>query len=178
MNKNYYGLDRSKATELQSRTSEITNFPSMIMVLIGGFLYDIFGRQMTLFILTLVSGFIFILFPLAAPSPTMYVAVSSLYSLIVTPVTNNPLIQDYVVKESRGAANSLAMMGLSLGVIMCLSVLFQFTKNLDPTVSWGIMAIIQISFSISLLYIVKDPEMISNNENKQPKLSQVWSLTK
>lgn len=83
MNKKYYGLDRKEATELQSKTSQLTNIPGIVMILIGGFLYDIFGRQMTLCIMTLVSGFIFILFPLVAPSPIMYIVVSSLYSLIV-----------------------------------------------------------------------------------------------
>lgn len=70
------------------------------------------------------------------------------------------------------------MMGLSLGVIMCLSVLFQLTKNLDPMVSWGIMSIIQILFSISLLYIVKEPDIVSQADHQQPKLKQMWSLTK
>ena len=170
MSKDYYGFDKTEATRIRSRTSQITGFPSMVMTIAGGYIFDIFGRQLPLFILILVSGFIFILYPLGAPSSTMFVFSASLYSLIVTPVTNHPLIQDYVVKSSRGTANSFAMMGLSLGVISCLSVLFQFTKNLDPTVSWGIMSIIQILFSISILYIVKDPPVITNRTSDEPKL--------
>jgi hypothetical protein len=44
MDKNYYGRDRKEATFLQSRTSQLTNIPSMVMTIVGGFLYDIFGR--------------------------------------------------------------------------------------------------------------------------------------
>lgn len=68
-------------------------------------------------------------------------------------------------------------MGLSLGVIGSLSVLFQFSKNLDPMISWGLMSFIQICFGISILYIVKEPDNFEKKDNT-PILKKIWSLTR
>ena len=112
------------------------------MTLAGGYIYDIFGRQMTIYYMVIISGFVLILYPIVAPNHSLYIFCSTIFTLVISPISNNPLIQDYVVKESRGKAVSFSMMGLSMGVIMSLSVLFQFTKDMDPISSWGLMSII------------------------------------
>ena len=62
------------------------------------------------------------------------------------------------------------MMGLSLGVIISLSLLFEFSKDMDPVNSWGLMSFIQICFGVSILWIVKDPVVILDKENQEPKI--------
>jgi hypothetical protein len=84
--------------------------------------------------------------------------------LFADPIVNNPLVLDYVVKEDRGAAVSLTLMGLSLGVILSLSVLFEVLKDLDPSVSWTIMSVMFISLGIVLLFILKEPEVVKTSE--------------
>ena len=104
--------------------SSINTLPSILVTFFGGYLYDIFGRQFTLYYLVLFSGLTLVLFPALAPEQSGYVLCAFLYNFFITPVSNNPLVQDYVAKESRGKAVSFSFMGLSLGVILSLSVLF------------------------------------------------------
>jgi len=132
---------------------------------------------MTLYYSTLFAGVILILFPIVAPSVGMYIVVAVIMNLVLQPVGMSPLIQDYVVKESQGSALSFSMMGLSLGVIMSLSVLFQFTKTLDPMVSWGFMSIIMILFALSLLVIVTEPKL-PKKDMSLGYMALTWDLTK
>jgi hypothetical protein len=65
--------------------------------------------------------------------------------------------------DSYGKAQALAKMGLSIGVVVSLSVLFQYTKKLyhmiglDPQYSWGIMSALMAVFAMICLFIVDEP---------------------
>ena len=48
----------------------------------------------------------------------------SAYTLLTSPVNYAPLVADYVMKESIGRATAFSLMGLSVGVIFSLGVLF------------------------------------------------------
>ena len=124
MNTNYYNLNREDATAVESTSSSLTILPSIVMQIASGYIFDIFGRQMTVYYSLVFSGFIMIFFPLFAPNSYGFYMCRVIFSITSAPISNNPLVNDYVVKESRGAAVSFTMMGLSLGIIISLSVLF------------------------------------------------------
>ena len=66
-------------------------------------------------------------------------------------------------------------MGLSLGVIISLSVLFEFTKNMDPQHSWGILSMLMVIFGLIMLFMIEEPpEGIS----QEPVLKRIKVLTK
>ena len=79
------------------------------------------------------------------------------YTLLTNPVNYAPLVPDYVMKESIGKAMAFSLMGLSIGVIFSLGVLFEFTKDLDPKYSWRIMAFIMVLFAIGTLFMISEP---------------------
>jgi hypothetical protein len=80
-----------------------------------------------------------------------------MFNIFISPLSNTPLIQDYAEKESYGKAQALSMMGLSLGVIFSLSVLFEYTKNLDPQISWGILSMSMVIFGLFMLFMIEEP---------------------
>ena len=142
MNKNYYNMDKTQAEKVAGTASNINTWPSILVTFFGGYIFDIFGRKYTIYYIVLLSGFTLVLFPTFAPDKGGYIFCAVIYNFFVTPVTNNPLIQDYVCKESRSRAVSFSFMGLSLGVITSLAILFEFTKDADPSIAWGIMSLI------------------------------------
>ena len=127
------------------------------MAIFVGYIYDIYGRKFTLCIAYMLAGVINCLFPKVAPNTTAFLALNTLYYLIASPLGSAPLINDYVCKSSMGAANSFQGIGVSLGVVVSLAVLVQFTKDLDPKFSWGVIAIIQVGFSFAALFMVSEP---------------------
>ena len=128
------------------------------MAFMSGYLFDIFGRKVTLIISILGSGMAYVLYPIYAPNTNLYIANAVMFNILVAPFTASPLSADYVRKESRGAAVGISYMGLALGTIMSLSVLFEFTKKLDPLVALIFPTAIQVTFAISLLCILTEPK--------------------
>ena len=78
------------------------------------------------------GGLSLVFFPIVAPSQTGFIACVFIFGVCVGGLGQTPIIQDYVEKESYGRAYAFAEMGLSIGVVLSLSVLFEFTKDLDP----------------------------------------------
>ena len=157
-NKDYYNLSREDATSLSAKASQLTSIPSIIMAFVSGYLFDIFGRKITLFLATTLSGLAYVLYAVYSPNQQLYQLNAVYFSIMIAPFQASPLSTDYVRKESRGAAVGLAYMGLSLGTILSLSVLFEFTKGIDPVQALIYPSAIQVIFGISLLFILTEPK--------------------
>ena len=126
-------------------------------MLLGGMVYDIFGRQLTLYWMILIMGFILVLPPIVAPNQTLYIICMSCFTLFAAPTGSAPLVQDYVIIEDMGKANALGLMGSSGGVVVSLQVLYSITAKIDPALAWGTCSIILILFALLSLFIVAEP---------------------
>lgn len=73
------------------------------------------------------------------------------------PALMSPLSYDYVIPEDQGKALAFGQMGMALGVVTSLTVLFTFTVKLDPILGWGILALILITWALITLLIVSEP---------------------
>ena len=125
---------------------------------------DIIGRRFILSIGFIVGGIILVLFPIAAPSEGLYIACGVVFFLFTSLVEDNPLIMDYVIKEDRGKAFSSTIMGLSVGVLLSFNVLYEFTRNLDPMISWSILGGIYFMTGVMGLTFIKEPVDIDKKE--------------
>jgi hypothetical protein len=50
------------------------------------------------------------------------------------------------------------MFGSGLGTFLTTGIVFRFTSNLDPKLSFAIIAIINAAFGIYVLFAVKEPK--------------------
>ena len=73
---------------------------------------------------------------------------------------------DYVIKQDRGKAIALSIVGVSLGTITSLQVLFRFIKDLEVYTAWSIMSGTLIFFSFGLAIIVKEPVDIEKSPDR------------
>lgn len=96
------------ATKTFNTAQQLNTIPTIIFVLVGGYLFDIFGRRFTTYYSLLVSGAILVFFPLASPNADIFIGIVLAFSIASAPITSsNPLLQDYCEEESLGKANSL-----------------------------------------------------------------------
>ena len=79
----------------------------MVMVLFGGFMYDIIGRKKTLFLAFFLSAITIFVMPFTAPSVSLLIVVRILFHVTIEPVLAHPLINDYIDVKSRGKAFSV-----------------------------------------------------------------------
>jgi len=165
-NKDFYNLSTDEATNWQSDEKYVIIGPGMVMLVASGYLYDIYGRKIILFISFFFCGVSMIGYPLSAPSKTWFLVSTCFFFTFMSPIGDNPLIMDYVCKESRGRAISIGIMGVSLGIVLSLNVIFKYTVEINPLISWGIMGVILCAFAISLLFIVQEPKNFKENERR------------
>ena len=68
MSKDYYNLSLDEATELISKSERLTTIPNIVMTILSGFIFDIYGRKLTIYWFILIVGFILVCTPMVAPS--------------------------------------------------------------------------------------------------------------
>jgi sugar phosphate permease len=71
-------------------------------------------------------------------------------------LTGNPCIPDYVKKESRGRAVVLQMFGSLMGEVMAMTVLFRYTSEIEPKISFTIAASCTLSVGVMVFFFVRD----------------------
>ena len=80
----------------------------MIIVIVMGYVFDIFGRRKTIFLNALGSSVVLYVLPLGFPNVSPYVyIIRNLSVIFAIGLTVHPLINDYIQRESRGKANAL-----------------------------------------------------------------------
>ena len=92
-----------------------------------------------------------------SPNETLFVVCGSIFTFLVSPVNYAPLVPDYVHKDWIGKGVAFSLMGMNLGIIISLGVLFQYTKDMDPMFSWRIMGGVMLIFSIVMVMLVSEP---------------------
>jgi hypothetical protein len=68
MNEKFYNLDIKETTKLMNKSQSFTTIPSIIVTILGGYVFDICGRRMTLYYMLLFAGASLVFFPIVAPN--------------------------------------------------------------------------------------------------------------
>lgn len=70
------------------------------------------------------------LMPQAAPDLSMLIVLRTIQSTFCVLLISNPLIADYIKKDSRGKAISIVAIGMGLGEAFSMTVLFGLSVNM------------------------------------------------
>ena len=70
--------------------------------------------------------------PFTLPSITQLCMARMVLGFAIQIQLGNPLINDYVYKQTRGKAVVFQQGGLFLGETFAMAVLFNFTRNMEP----------------------------------------------
>jgi MFS family permease len=174
-NKKYYNLSIKRATYVQNLEDVASTVPGIVMLILSGYIYEICGRKKTLFFAFTIGGICLFLNPIVSPNIYIFVLLSVFFDIGTTPIGLNTLILDYVAKKDRGKAIAYNTMAVSVGVIVSMQVLFNFTKDIDPLLSWGIIGAMMVFTGILMYFTVDEPKDIK--EKKEPLLKMVKNLT-
>lgn len=67
-NPKYFHLTKKETSQVVSRASEIGNFFNIALILVAGYLYDIFGRKALMFVVIVCSASLTAAIPWTSPS--------------------------------------------------------------------------------------------------------------
>jgi MFS family permease len=130
----------------------------MIGTFMVGYVYDIIGRRLTLFMSFVISSILLYFIPHTAPVvfPNLLLLRMAIAASLVAPIAS-PLIGDYLPKESIGKGAALVGVGFIIGEILSMGVLFNVTKEMTPNEAFLTVAIIGGVVAFLFLFIVREP---------------------
>lgn len=154
--------------------SGVLIFASLPGAIIGtffiGFVFDILGRKITLFLSFFVGSILLAVIPWTAPK--LYeglLVVRVLIQLCFCAPVSSPLPADYIHREAIGMGTSMQGIGLVIGEVISMGVLFRLTVDMDPVYGFAIAGGLGLFFSFCFLFIVKEPQL---RKSLKPSLSK------
>lgn len=148
--------------EVGQIASDLTIFSlpfSMVATFFTSYIFELFGRKLTIFASFLTTAGLFLYMPYTAPNLNHLIAVRCAIGITMSAPLANPLVPDYVKRSSRGRAIALNGIGFVIGEVFSMGVLFNLTKQMNYNDAFMIAASLILAFSIFFLFSVKDPDM-------------------
>jgi MFS family permease len=132
---------------------------SMAATPLASYAFDIFGRKVPITLSFIATAVLFAIIPYTAPDIDNLMIVRCLIAVTTAPLLCHPLIPDYVKAKSRGKAVALAGVGIVIGEILGLGVIFNLIKDLEYSVAFGIVAFLVVLFGVFFWVATKDPDI-------------------
>lgn len=103
----YFNVPKSEIGKVSNDLTFYSTFFQIFLTILIGYIFDICGRKKTLIIALFGSASTLFMLPYAAPNvwPGLYL-IRALFAVFGTVGMCSPLVNDYVVKSSRGRANA------------------------------------------------------------------------
>lgn len=130
----------------------------MVMVFIGGFTFDIFGRRITILLSLILSSICCFFTPFTSPKIYPWLLlVKIFYTMCIMPVFTNLPVNDYIAPDSRGKGIAMVHLGMHTGHLFSSGVLYKYTNSLNPKISFMIAAIWGAASAIILMFFFVEP---------------------
>ena len=159
--------------------------PAMIATFLVGYVYDIVGRKLTLYLSFMMASTLMFFIPRTAPNvwPNLLLLRMGIAIAIVPPIAS-PLVADYLAREAIGKGAALIGIGFIVGEILSMGVLFNVTKSMEPNTAFLTVAIIGNVIALTFLFIVKEPVLrkseqdISREEAKEQNIRRMSTVNR
>lgn len=94
-------------------------------------MYDILGRKKVTLAIFLLGAVTTLGTPLVSPNVVGYDFMRIGFVASIAVLLSNPFINDYVQVQSRGAATGLQQIGVTVGNLLSVGVLFTLTQSIN-----------------------------------------------
>jgi len=101
---------------------------SIFSALTAGYIYDIFGRRITITLTLLLTAGCMIILPITIPSLFLFCILKTCIDSLYTATASLPLIVDYVRPQDHGKAASLYGLGAVLGEAVAMTTVIVFSS--------------------------------------------------
>ena len=130
----------------------------MIGTFTSGYIFDIMGRRLTLFLAFAIGSILIFFIPYTSPNvfPGLF-TIRILFQICMTAPATSPLMADYIHQDSLGKASSLIGVGYVIGEVLSMGILFRVTAAMSHKNAFLTVALVGFAASIFLLLMVKEP---------------------
>lgn len=145
----------------------------MISTFFVSYIFELLGRKWTLFFSYILTAIFYNLLPWTKSISvyitntygfncsgfTLLAVVRCLVAVTFSAPLCHPLIGDYIKTKSRGKAIALTGLGVTVGEVVAMGVLFNYTRNMEYTDAFFIVSCVIVGFAFYFLVFVRDPDM-------------------
>lgn len=177
--KNYFDVP---ATEIGMQVSNLTIYSmpfSLLTTLFTSYLFELFGRNLTISLGYFLTGIIYIMIPYTKPYIWLLTVLRCLLGVAMAGPVAHPLINDYIRKNSRGKAIALNGLGGVFGEVVAMGVLLELSKNMNYENAFALTGSVILCFGAYFWFFVKNPNMQNIHKrvdkmNEQKRNSKVY----
>ena len=157
--KHMFNIDEDKVG-MEASLLTIYSIPfGMVTTFFMSYVYEIIGRKFTIFLSFFTTAILFYLLPHTAPNFNLLVVVRCAIGVTMSAPLSHPLIADYIIKRSRGQSIALMGLGVTMGEVVSMGVLFNMTKTMNEHSAFAIVSLVIFAFSLFFLVFIKDPNL-------------------
>lgn len=131
----------------------------MMFTCITSYVYELMGRKWTIFLSFISSAAIMVAFPYSSPDMDMLLTLRCFLGVTMCAPMAHPLIPDYIKRNSRGKAIAVSGVGLVLGEVFSIGVLFNQTKTMTYYNAFLVAGAVVALFGAFLFFVIKDPNL-------------------
>ena len=158
--------------EIGQFTSDLTMYSipfSMVTTFLVSYLFEIWGRRFTIVISYVLTAGAYFILPYSAPNYSNLMVIRCVIAITMSAPISHPLVADYVKRSSRGKAIAFAGVGIVLGEVFSMGILFNLTKSMNYYDAFAIAAGLIFMFSMFFLVALKEPDMENIRDNMSSK---------
>ena len=126
----YYNINHDVIGRVNAEILFYANIIPLMLCPMFGYIYDIFGRRIPIYTAIFGSIICMSLMPQVSPNLNLLILIRTIQSTFCVLIISNPLIADYIKKDSRGKAIALVATGMGLGEAFSMTVLFGLSAAL------------------------------------------------
>lgn len=104
---------------------------------VAGYIFDIFGRRLTIFLCLAIASVLTAVTPWTEPSFIWLVVLKCVATFFINIPVCNPLCADYISREAIGRGVSINGVGAIMGEVLSMGVLFRITANMNEKMAFG-----------------------------------------
>lgn len=165
--------------EIGRVTSDLTMYSipfSMVTTFFVSYMFEIWGRKLTIVVSYLLSAIVYFILPHSAPNYTLLLVMRCLIAITMSAPISHPLIADYVKRSSRGKAIALAGVGIVLGEVFSMGILFNLTKSMSYYDAFAIASGLIFAFTIFFMFSLKEPDLEVIRDNQSSKHQLLFNI--
>ncbi len=132
---------------------------SIFAALVAGYVFEICGRRKTILVCLLIAACTLGITPWTAPKlvPWLFVVKCAQQFFVNIPICN-PLCADYMQHDAIGRGTSINGLGLIVGEVLSMGVLFRFTADMSNTMAFAVATAAVILLTLIVTLMIKEPE--------------------
>lgn len=168
--KDMFNIEQDQIGRVASRLT-IYSLPfSIAMTFCSSYIFEILGRKKTIFFSFFFTAIVLAIFPYTAPNYNLLILIRIAIGVTMSGLLAHPLIADYIQKKTRGKGIALSGLGIILGEVLAMGVLFNYTKEMTYEKAFFVASLMTFGFAFFHLVAVKDPDMKKLRTNIDMKL--------